>query len=29
MLPDGSKRAGQILEVNGEKAVVQVCAQFA
>ena len=24
-LPDGSERAGQVLEVSGSKAVVQVC----
>jgi V-type H+-transporting ATPase subunit B len=24
-LPDGTKRRGQVLEVNGAKAVVQVC----
>ena len=24
-LPDGTKRSGQVLEVSGSKAVVQVC----
>lgn len=24
-LPDGTKRAGQVLEVQGKRAVVQVC----